>query len=404
MTRILLATASEAFEQRMRAAYNGSATGDMRYWREGLLRGELGEVVVELARTNPRVVAVGPELHPEAAIAVVRTFDEQRPDIVTVIVSEPSPRLWEAAMRAGARDVISPDATPTELRQVFDRALDTANRRRTTAGSDADHGAQSRVITVVSPKGGSGKTTVASNLAVGLAQHAPGEVVIVDLDLQFGDVAGALRLAPEHTIANAASSRVALDSTTLKVFLTPHPADFFALCAPESLAQTDDVGPDVLNRVVSLLAEDFRYVVIDTAAGIDTAALSAMEMSTDIVLVSTTDVPCVRGMRKAVDAFDAIGVTSQKRLFLLNRSDAKVGLSLNDIESAVGMPVEVSVPSAIPMWLSLNLGTPILESDPDSPAGKAMSELVHRLVPESARRPTPAPHGHRLFHRKKGAR
>jgi pilus assembly protein CpaE len=133
----------------------------------------------------------------------------------------------------------------------------------------------------------------------------------------------------------------------------------------------------------------------------DVAALSAIERSTDILLVSTTDVPCVRGLRKAVDALDAIGLTSQTRLLLLNRADTKVGLGLSDIESAVGMPVEVTVPSALPLWLSLNLGTPILESDPGSPAGKAMRELVHRLVPESAGRAAGVSRRGGLFRRRK---
>jgi pilus assembly protein CpaE len=402
VTRILLATASAGFEQRVRAAYEGAVNGDVRrYWREGMLSNELPQVVEELTKANPGVLAVGPELDPDDAVKVVRAFDQNRPEIVTVIVSELSAQLWKEALRAGARDVISPDASSVELRHAFDRALDTAERRQSSLGSDVDHRAQSRVFTVVSPKGGSGKTTVATNLAVGLAQHAPGEVVILDLDLQFGDVASALRLAPEHTIANAASPSAALDSTTLKVFLTPHPTELFALCAPESLAQTDDVRPEHLNRVMSLLVEEFRYVVIDTAAGIDVAALSAMERSTDILLVSTTDVPCVRGLRKAVEALDAIGLTSQTRLLLLNRADTKVGLGLSDIESAVGMPVEVTVPSALPLWLSLNLGTPILESDPGSPAGKAMRELVHRLVPESAGRAVGVPRRGGLFRRRK---
>jgi pilus assembly protein CpaE len=299
--------------------------------------------------------------------------------------------------------VLSPAVSPTDLRQALDRALETAERRRSTRGADHDGGEPSRVISVVSPKGGSGKTTVATNLAVGLAQRAPGDVVVIDLDLQFGDVASALRLAPEHTIADTAAATTALDSTTLKVFLTPHPADLFALCAPESLAQADDVGAAHLSDVVSTLAQTFRYVVIDTAAGIDVVALSAMELSTDLVLVSTTDVPCVRSLRKAIEALDAIGVTTQSRHFLLNRADAKVGLSTHDIESVTGMNVDVAVPSSRAMWLSLNLGTPILESDTGSPAGKAMTELVARFIPDSADRRAPSSGGSGLWRRRKGS-
>jgi pilus assembly protein CpaE len=403
VTRIVLATASEAFERRVREAYEGALDGELRVWRDGLFGGEPATVVAELTRTQPWVVSVGPDLHPDAALQLVRAFDRERPEIVTIIVAEPSAQLWEDALRAGARDVLSPDIPVGDLRQALDRALETAQRRRATLGHDTDSSKLSRTISIVSPKGGSGKTTVATNLAVGLAQRAPGEVVVIDLDLQFGDVASALRLAPENTIADLAGA-TNLDSTTLKVFLTPHPADLFALCAPESLAQADDVDPPQLNHVVATLAQTFRYVVIDTAAGIDVIALAAMELSSDLVLVSTTDVPCVRSLRKAIEALDAIGLNTQRRHFLLNRADAKVGLSTSDIESVAGMAVDVSVPSSRAMWLSLNLGTPILESDPGSPAGKSMNELVARFAPDtSSRASVPGGSGGGLWRRKKGS-
>jgi len=98
-------------------------------------------------------------------------------------------------------------------------------------------------------------------------------------------------------------------------------------------------------------------------------------------MVCTTDVPCVRGVRKAVEALDVIGLSNQTRHFVLNRADARVGLSANDIESTLGMQIDVSVPSSQAMWLSLNSGTPILESDANSPAGRAMTELVTRFSP-----------------------
>jgi pilus assembly protein CpaE len=234
------------------------------------------------------------------------------------------------------------------------------------------------VITVISPKGGSGKTTVATNLAVGLAQGAPNQVVLIDLDLQFGDVASALRLTPERTIADTAHTGV-LDPTTLKVLLTPHPAELFTLCAPESLAQADDLDPDHLTQIVRPLSSEFKFIVIDTSAGIDAHALAAMELASDLIMVCTTDVPCVRGVRKAMEALDVIGLDSQTRHFVLNRADARVGLSASDIEGTLGMKIDVSVPSSQAMWLSLNSGTPILESDSGSPAGRAMTELVERF-------------------------
>ena len=271
-------------------------------------------------------MAIGPGIHVDSAIDLARAFDRDRPEVVVVIVAEPTADLWAQAVRSGVRDVVAPNAVGEELRASFDHALETAASRRGRLAADPEtRQPTTRIVTVISPKGGSGKTTVATNLAVGLAQVAPHQVVLIDLDLQFGDVASALRLTPEHTIADTARTGV-LDTTTLKVLLTPHPAELFTLCAPESLAQADDLDPEQLSQVVRPLSTEFKYIVIDTCAGIDAHALAAMELATDLIMVCTTDVPCVRGVRKAVEALDVIGLSTQTRHFVLNRADARVGL------------------------------------------------------------------------------
>jgi pilus assembly protein CpaE len=237
-----------------------------------------------------------------------------------------------------------------------------------------------RVLTVLCPKGGAGKTTLATNVAVGLAQRAPGRVVIVDLDLQFGDVASALHLTPDHTIADAVDAPK-LDATTLKVFLTPHRENLFALCAPNSPVDADDIQATDVQRLLELLVESFDYVVVDTASGLDEAALAALEVSTDLVLLTAPDVPCVRGTCKEIDALQQIGNRAQRWHIVLNRSDARTGLGIGDIESTIGLRVDVAVPESRAVPQALNQGTAILESDPRSAPSQAFLALVDRVVP-----------------------
>ncbi len=407
MSSILLVTPSAQFEADVRAAYDDALTGEFRYWRDDLLRTDARELVDGLAGTGAGVVVLGPEIHPDTVLELARVFDREHPEVVVALVAEATPDLWAEAVHAGVRAVIEPGASDADLRISLDQALQTAKGRRERLAADASESdapdPSTRVIAVISPKGGSGKTTVATNLAVGLAQLAPNEVVLIDIDLQFGDVASALRLTPENTISDTVRAG-ALDTTTLKVLLTPHPANLFALCAPESLAQADDVDPDRLAQIVRPLSSEFRYIVIDTAAGIDPHALAAIELATDLIMVCTTDVPCVRGVRKANDALDVVGLGHKPRHFLLNRADARVGLSASDIESTLGVKIDVSVPSSQGMWLSLNSGTPILESDPDSPAGRAMTDLVERFAPEDAVHASPAPRASGGFRRRRKGR
>ena len=202
MSSLLLATPSERFEQRVsKVTHDRDAVAWSRYWREGLLEDDPRGVVQELVGSNPDVIAIGPGFDIDKALDLAHTIDEQRPDIVVVLVAEPSIDLLEQALRIGAREVISPDAPPPVLRAALLRAFETAQRRRASVVAAPEAATkQRRVISMLSPKGGTGKTTISTNLALGLARRVPGEVVIVDLDLQFGDVFSAL-----HPVRNTHS-------------------------------------------------------------------------------------------------------------------------------------------------------------------------------------------------------
>jgi len=378
MSDIILATTSEAWEKRVRHAFDDQLNGEVRRREDSLVTPDVMSAVRALVETDPRVVMVGPGVSVDAALELARGIDGLRPDVCVILVADPTPELLRQALQAGVRDVVTPDATLSEIRGTVERAIETASRRRATSADERAR-ATSKVIAVVSPKGGAGKTAVASNLAVGLSQRAPNEVALVDLDLQFGDVGSALRLACETTVADVSRSLSAVDATTLKAFLTPYPPGLFVLCAPPTPAVADDIAPEHVSKVLDLIAGGFRYVVIDTAAGLDEVALAAMERATDLVVVCGTDVASARGARKELDAFDLLGLTTQRRHFVLNRADARVGLSVADIEATVGLGVDISIPSSRAVPLSMNQGVPMLETDERSPVSRAFLELVHRI-------------------------
>src|SRR5205085_1761217 len=140
-------------------------------------------------------VVLGPGLATAEALDLAAAFDSHRPDVCTVVVAKPGPKAYELALRAGARDILDPSAAPAEVLSVLGRAAEAADRRQATIALRTPAHKPGRVIAVLGSKGGSGKTTVATNLVVGLAKGAPGRVAILDLDLQFGDVASALSLS-----------------------------------------------------------------------------------------------------------------------------------------------------------------------------------------------------------------
>lgn len=388
MSRLTLATNSAAFEQRVRRAL-GSVNGDLRRWRGSLTDPEARTVVLDLTADDTDVVAFGPDLVVADALAIAREVDEARPDISVIVVTEPSPDLWEAALHAGVREVLPADVSDDELRVGLERALEITDRRRramptTTVGT----GPAGRVISVVAPKGGSGKTAIATNLGVGLAHAAPGEVAIVDLDLQFGDITSTLELNPEHTMADVTRASGPVDSTALKVFLTARQENLFVLCAPNSPADGEIVSEQVVRRTIELLAEQFPYVIVDTSAGLSEHTLAALEMSTDLILVCDMSVAAVRGMRKVIDALDRLELTDAQRYFILNRADSRVGVELADVAATLGRSVDLRLPSSRAVATAMNAGVPLIETAPRSAYGKRIGELIGLLVPEAAPRET----------------
>jgi pilus assembly protein CpaE len=239
-----------------------------------------------------------------------------------------------------------------------------------------------KVIVVLSPKGGSGKTAISSNLAVALAQRHPGRVVAVDLDVQFGDLETALALTAERTLAQLARSSQ-IDATTVKVFLSPYEDGLYVLAGAHDPVDADSISHAHVSAVLPLLAHSFDYVVVDTPAGLDDRTLAAIECASDLLLVSSLDVTSIRSLRKALDALDQMGVKA-KRQFVLNRADAKVGLDASDAEEAVGMRICCAVPSSRDIPLSLNLGRPVVVGNPKSPAAKQLQALALRYAPVNA--------------------
>jgi pilus assembly protein CpaE len=234
-----------------------------------------------------------------------------------------------------------------------------------------------KVIVVLSPKGGSGKTAVASNLAVAISQRHPGKVVAVDLDVQFGDLTTALSIVPERTIAQLTRSEI--NTTTLKLFLSPYD-DMFVLAGANDPVVADAVTHRHVSVVLPLLAQEFDYVIVDTPGGLDERTLAAIETATDLLLLSSLDVASIKSLRKALDALDRIGVDA-RRQFVLNRFDARVGLDVSDAEEAVGMKATCLIPSSRELPMALNIGTPVIKSDPRSAAARQLQQLSRVFAP-----------------------
>jgi pilus assembly protein CpaE len=377
MSRFVAITAVRDFEGRIRQAITGALHGELQTLTPDILSGGPDDVFKQLNGAPPEVLILGPGVTPEDALKLATVFDLQYPEVSLLLIAEPTPDLVLRAMHSGIRDVVTPEIVVNDLRVLLERAcLAAASRRRGMAPAAESGHERGRVIAVMSPKGGVGKTTVATNLAIGLGKLAPMGVVIVDLDLQFGDVASGLLLEPEHCITEAVHGSASQDSMVLKAFLTVHPAGIYALCAPRTPAESDYITADHVSRLINQLATEFKYVIVDTAPGLGEHVLATLEQATDGVWVCGMDVPSVRGLRKCFGVLKELQLLPQGRHTVLNFADRKSGLSVQDVEVTIGVPIDAVVPRSRTLPFSTNRGVPVLQSTTRDSASKGLKRLV----------------------------
>jgi pilus assembly protein CpaE len=382
VSRYVVVTDDPGLPGRLQTAATGPLDGAVHQWQGSRLPARPADVRSQLERPSDLdVLILGPGMPLDLALSLAVAFDAEFPDVAVLLAAKPDPDVVLSALRAGICDLLEPNADAAVIAALLHRAVRSAARRRTAPLDKAQtEGAAGRVIAVVSPKGGVGKTTVASNLAIGLAKSAPHGTVLVDLDLQFGDVGSALAVSAEHSVSDAVHGPARRDTMVLKTFLSAHPSGLYALCAPESPDTAEDMTGEDVTHLLEQLASQYRFVVVDTAPGLSDHTLAALDKASDFVFVSGPDVPGVRGMRKELDVLAELGMHPLKRHMVLNGADFKAGVSLRDVETALGTSVDVVIPHSRAVALSTNQGSPLLNGTVRGPATKALQKLLARFV------------------------
>jgi len=201
------------------------------------------------------------------------------------------------------------------------------------------------------------------------------------LDVQFGDVASAMQLTPERTLSDAVHGAAAKDTLVLKSYLTTHPSGCYVICAPPTPAEGDRISGEQVGALLQQLASEFRFVIVDTAAGLGEHVLAAIEKATDAVLICGMDVPGLLGVRKELAVLAELDLMPANRQVLLNFADRRGGLSVRDVETSIGVPVDLVLPSSQAVTVSTNQGTPLLQEKSRDPVARGLQQLVRRFDP-----------------------
>lgn len=338
---------------------------------------------------GPTIVVLGPSMADAAGVAAAAPLLSSRPAIGAILVSEElSTELLQSALRAGFKDVLTAPVDQDQLTATIERVSASLPGVSLPASASprTEDDSRARMITVFSTKGGAGKSMLATNVAVSLARRETRPVILVDADLQFGDVSVMLKLAPRHTVVDAVSSLDKLDEGLLRSLLVEHePSGLLVLSAPLEPAFADQIDANDLVEVVEKLRAMGAYVVVDTPAYFNDVVLALIEESDDVLLMAGMDIPNIKNVRIGLQTLRLLNTPMSKIRLILNRANSKVKLDISEVEQTLQIKAECRIPSDVAVPQSVNKGVPIVMDAPRSGPAKAIEGLVQQLVEESVR-------------------
>jgi len=338
---------------------------------------------------QPVVLVLGPSFAAGPDLAAAEQLLSARREVGAIMVTtELTTDLLQRALRAGVKDVLQAPVDTAQLSEAVSRAamnLTYVAPAAATPGSPYGEidGEIGRTITVFSTKGGAGKSVIATNLGVVLAQRSDKPVVLIDADLQFGDIAVMLKLSPQHTIVDAVSALDRLDVALLGNLLVEHtPSTLLVLPAPLEPAFADQIGAAEMVRIVEILRTFCSFVVIDTPAYFNDVVLGLIEISDDVILVAGMDIPNIKNVKIGLQTLRLLNTPMEKLRLVLNRANSKVKLDVGEVERTLGVTADALIPSDVVVPQAVNKGEAVVLSAPKSGVSKAIEEMTDLFLPK----------------------
>jgi len=329
------------------------------------------------------LVVVGPDVDLELALDLASDQRLSRPALGVVLVrARVDSGLLTRALRAGVRDVVNAD----NLTVLADACERSRLLTRQVSGQDAQATAAAKrgqLVTVFAAKGGCGKTTMATNLAATLADGGRQEVCLVDLDLAFGDVAIAMQLSPSRTLSDASHLSGSLDEGAARSLVTHHSPGLSIIAAPMEPGTAESLPVRMVSDLLDVLKGMYDVVVVDCPPAFTDHVLAAFDRSDHFVLLATLDVPALKNLKLTLETLGMLGYARDSWHVVLNRSDAKVGLTVADVQKTLRHPIAVQVPSSRAVPSSINRGVLITLDQPGHPVSTAISRFARGLQAEA---------------------
>jgi pilus assembly protein CpaE len=295
-----------------------------------------------------------------------------------LLASNGSPTLLEEALEHDVADVLLlPQLTDNVVFAI--RKAGHVGKRLT--GPQQRHG---RIVTVFSPKGGTGKTVSTTNLGASLAKHWGKRALLLDLDLQFGDAAIMLGIEPEKTIYDLVTAPGELDSEKLAGYTTKHSSGLDVLPAPLRPEDAELVTEAKLARLLEVGRESYDVIVVDTSPFFHGPMLATLDRTDELLLVCSLDVPTLKNVRLSLQTLELLSFPLDRIRLVLNRANSKVGMKPKEVEAALERKIAFEVPSDRTVPLAVNRGNPAVLSDSKAEFSRAIRAMAKELVASQA--------------------